>query len=96
MKFLNYKDRKKTLRAARKLKELRYGDQSVNLFPDPSAETRQRQRCFDGVKAQLRSMDIRYGMLYPAHLIVTHADKRHIFKTVSEAEDFIRWLKIIT
>lgn len=44
----------------------------------------------------VRSMDIRYGMLYPAHLIVTHADKRHIFKTVSEAEDFIRRLKIIT
>ncbi|KAI2645847.1 LINE-1 type transposase domain-containing protein 1 [Labeo rohita] len=84
MKFLNYKDREKTLRAARKLKELRYGDQRVNLFPDLSAETRQRQRCFDGVKAQMKSMDIRYGMLYPAHLIVTHADKQRIFKTVSE------------
>lgn len=43
----------------------------------------------------VRSMDIRYGRLYPAHLIVTHADKRHIFKTISEAEDFIRGLKII-
>ncbi|KAI2645992.1 LINE-1 type transposase domain-containing 1 [Labeo rohita] len=75
MKFLNYKDHEKTLRAARKLRELRYGDQQVNLFPDLSAETRQCQRCFDGVKAQLKSMDIRYGMLCPAHLIVTHADK---------------------
>lgn len=90
MKFLNYKDREKTLRAARKLKEIRYGDNRISLFPDLSAET--RQRCFDGVKAQLRSRDIRYGMLYPAHLIVTHEDKRHIFKTVSKAEEYIRGL----
>lgn len=43
MKFLNYKDREKTLRAARKLKEIHYGDHRISLFPDLSAETRQRQ-----------------------------------------------------
>lgn len=79
MKFLNYQDKEKALRAARKMKELRYEGQRISLFPDLSAETRQRQRQFDGVKAQLRGMEIRYGMLYPAHLIVTHSDQRHIF-----------------
>lgn len=90
IKFLNYQDREKALRAARKMKELRYEGQRISLFPDLSAETRQRQRQFDGVKAQLRGMEIRYGMLYPAHLIVTHAGQRHVFKTVAEAEDFVR------
>lgn len=70
MKFLNYKDREKTLRTARKQKEVRYGNQRVSLFPDPSAETRQRQQQFDGVMAHPRAMDIRYGLLY--HLVVTH------------------------
>ena len=52
MKFLNYKDREKTLRATRKQKEVRYENQRVNFFPDLSAETRQRQRQFNGVKAR--------------------------------------------
>lgn len=90
MKFLNYKDKEKSLRAARRLKELRYEGQRVSLFPDLSTETRQRQRQFDSVKAQLRDKGIPYGMIYPANLIVTHADRRHIFKSVSEVEDFIR------
>lgn len=90
VKFLNYKDREKTLRAATRMKEVKYGNQRVSFFPDLSAETRQRQRLFDGVKIQLRAMNIRYGMLYPAHLIITHDDKRLIFKTVSEAEDYIQ------
>ena len=55
-----------------------------------SHATRQRQREFDGVKARFRSMDIRYGMLYPAHLVITHDGKRRIFKTVSEAEEYLR------
>lgn len=90
MKFLNYKDKEKCLRAARRLKELQYDGKHVSLFPDLSTETRQQQRQFDGVKAQLRDKGIRYGMIYPASLIVTHADRRHIFKSVPEAEDFIR------
>ncbi|KAE8295999.1 hypothetical protein D5F01_LYC04748 [Larimichthys crocea] len=90
MKFLNYKDRENTLRAARKQKEVRYGNQRVSFFPDLSAETRQRQRQFDGVKARFRAMDIRYGLLYPAHLVVTHNAERLIFKSVKEAEDFLR------
>lgn len=59
MKFLNYKDREKTLGAARRQKEVRYENQRVSFFPDLSAETRQQQRQFDGVKARFRSMNIR-------------------------------------
>ncbi|KAL0153442.1 hypothetical protein M9458_050846 [Cirrhinus mrigala] len=75
IKFLNYQDREKALRAARK-KELRYKGQRISLFPDLPTETRQRQRQFDSltVKAQLGGMEIHYGMLYPANLIVTHVN----------------------
>ncbi len=93
MKFLNYKDREKTLRAARSQKEVRYGNQRVSFFPDLSAETRQRQRQFDGVKARFRSTNIRNRLLHPAHLVITHDGQRLIFKSVAEAEDFLRGLQ---
>lgn len=44
MKFLNYKDREITLNAARRIKEVRYGNQRVSF--------RQHQQRFNGVKAQ--------------------------------------------
>ncbi|KAL7868322.1 hypothetical protein SRHO_G00097060 [Serrasalmus rhombeus] len=51
---------------------------------------RKLQRNFDDVKARFRALGVRYGMLYPAHLIITHNDKRRIFKSVTEAEKFIQ------
>lgn len=89
MKFLNHRDRDKTLKAARKMKEVYYENHRVTFFPDFSAETRKLQRRFDGAKTRLRALKIRYGILYPAHLIITHNDKRRIFKSVEEAEKYI-------
>ncbi|KAJ8001122.1 hypothetical protein DPEC_G00187950 [Dallia pectoralis] len=88
MKFLNYRDRETALRTARKMTEARYENQRVPFFPDLSAETRKLQLRFNGVKNQLRALHIRYGILYPSHLIITHNDKRRIFKSV--AEEYIR------
>lgn len=93
MKFLNYRDCEKTMRAARRLGEVRHENHRLGFFPDLSSETRQRQRQFDGVKARFRAMDIRYGMLYPAHLVITHESKRRIFKTVPEAEEYLRGMQ---
>lgn len=90
MKVLNFKDREKALRAARALRDIRHGDKQVSLFLDLSVETYERQRFFDRVKGQFKSMNIRYGMLYPAHLLVTCEDRRRIFKSVLEAEKYIR------
>lgn len=91
MKFEKKKDREKTLRSAKKQREVRYGNQWVSFFPDLSAETRQRQ--FNGIKAWLRAMNIHYGLLYPAHLVVTHNDQRLVFKSV--AEDYLHKIQTI-
>ena len=56
MKFLSYRDREATLKAVRKMKEVRYENHRVTFFPDLSAETRKLQRRFDGVKIRLRSL----------------------------------------
>lgn len=39
-------------------------------------------------------MNIRYGLLHPAHLIITHNDKRLISKTVAEAEGYIQMIQV--
>lgn len=96
MKFLNYRDRETTLRAARKMTEVRYENQRIAFFPDLSTETRKLQQRFNGVKTQLRALNIRYGMLYPAHLIITHNDKRRIFKSVAEAEEYVKKISLQT
>lgn len=86
MKFLNYRDREATLKTARKMTEVHYENQRVAFFPDLSVETCKLQQCINGVKTQLHALNIRYGMLYPAHLIITHNDKHSIFKSVAEDE----------
>ncbi|KAJ8004358.1 hypothetical protein DPEC_G00158340 [Dallia pectoralis] len=96
MKFLNYRDRETVLRTARKMTEVRYENQRVAFFPDLSAETRKLQQHFNGVKTQLRALNIRYGILYPSHLIITHNDKRRIFKSVAEAEEYIGGISLQT
>eukprot|EP00064_Thunnus_orientalis_P001590 superscaffoldBa00000110_g1593 len=47
------------------------------------------QRQLDGVKAQFRILNIRYGLLYPAHPVITHDGQRLIFKSVAEAKDYL-------
>ncbi|CAM4663947.1 unnamed protein product [Leuciscus chuanchicus] len=93
MKFLNYRDRETAMTAARKMKEIFYKDHRLSLFPDLSPETRRLQRRFDGVKAKLRALNIRYGMLYPAQLMITHNERRIIFKSDEEAEDYVRKMR---
>ena len=90
IKLLNYKDRENTLKAARRQREVRYNDQWVSFFPDLSAETRQHQRLIAGMKVKLCALNIRYGLLYPAQLVITHYGRRLVFTSVSNAEDFLR------
>uniref|UniRef100_A0AAV2JUR6 Uncharacterized protein n=1 Tax=Knipowitschia caucasica TaxID=637954 RepID=A0AAV2JUR6_KNICA len=56
-------------------------------------ETRRQQQRFDGVKAKLRALNIRYGMLYPAQLMITHNERRIIFKSDEEAEDYVKKMR---
>ena len=89
IKFLNYKDRENTLKAARRQREVRYNDQRVSFFPELSTETRQHQHLFDGVKGKLRALNIHYRLLYPTQLVITHYGRRLVFTSVSKAQDFL-------
>lgn len=52
MKFLNFQDKVRVMRAARTKGKVLCGEQEVMFFPDLSAELHRQRRRFDGVKQQ--------------------------------------------
>ncbi|KAL3976484.1 zinc finger and BTB domain-containing protein 44 [Sarotherodon galilaeus] len=91
-KFLNFQDKVRVMRAARAKGKVTCGGR-ILFFPDLSAELHRRRRCFDRVKEQLRSMNISYGIIYPAKLRVSSDGQICEFETPAEAEKFVQGLK---
>ncbi|CAB1438352.1 unnamed protein product [Pleuronectes platessa] len=56
------------MRAARTKGKVLCGGQEVMFFPYLSAGLHRQTRRFDGVKQRVRSLNIRYGIVYPAKL----------------------------
>uniref|UniRef100_A0A1A7ZGX5 LINE-1 type transposase domain containing 1 n=1 Tax=Nothobranchius furzeri TaxID=105023 RepID=A0A1A7ZGX5_NOTFU len=93
VKFLNFQDRVRVMRAASTKGKVICGGQEVLFFPDLSTDLHRRRRGFDRVKQQLRSMNIRYGLIYPAKLRVSTDEHTHVFETPADAEKFIKGLQ---
>ena len=92
MKFLNYKDKMRVVNAARVKGRVLYKNWPFMFFPDLSMEVHKQQQCFDSVKQRLRAKAIRYGIIFPAHLRVSHDNRSCIFETPAEAEKFLEKL----
>ena len=84
--FLNFQDKVRAMRAAR--------TKEVMFFPDISEELQRQRRRYEGVKQQLRSLDIRYGIVYPAKLHMTADGRTHKFNSPADTEKFIEGLKL--
>ncbi|KAI2644157.1 LINE-1 type transposase domain-containing protein 1 [Labeo rohita] len=93
MKFLNYKDKMIVIRAARAKGQILFRNRPVRFYEDLATGVHKKQKEFDAVRQQLRSMGIRYGMIPPARLIVTHNGQSRIFKQPGEAENFVKALR---
>lgn len=93
VKFLNFQDKVRVMRASRAKGKVIYAGQEIMFFPDLSAELHRRRRGFDRVKQQLRSMNIRYGIIYPAKLRVSSDGQTREFETPADAEKFIQGLQ---
>lgn len=67
-KLLNYKDCDVILSKASSMEDALVMDNSkISLFPDFSAEVQKQRAQFTEVKKRLRSLELQYAMLYPAH-----------------------------
>lgn len=93
MKFLNYKDKMTVIRAARAKGQILFKNRPVRFYEDLATGVHKKQKEFDAVRQQLRSMGIRYGMIPPARLIVTHNGQSRIFNLPGEAENFVKALR---
>ncbi|KAL1255619.1 hypothetical protein QQF64_013680 [Cirrhinus molitorella] len=60
------------------------------FFPGFTAEVLSQRRAFKGVKKKLKEAGIRFGLVFPARLIVTQGNEKKIFGSVSEAEEFVK------
>lgn len=90
IKFLNFRDKELVSRAAKAKREVRYKNQTVRFYQDVAADVHKKQKEFDAVRRQLRSMGLRYGIIPPARLIVTYKERSYIFNNHVGAEDFIK------
>lgn len=93
MLFQSYKEKMLVVNAARAKKQVLFKDQPVRFYPDLSAEVHKQQKRFDNARLKLREIGIRYGMLFPARLLVTHGGQTRTFGSPSEVEKFIEGIK---
>lgn len=94
-KIHHYPVKEMILRLARQHSPLKYeGVHIISFFPDFTAEVLSQRRAFDGVKRKLKEAGIRFGMLFPARLLVTHGTNKKIFGSVSDAELFVNTITV--
>lgn len=77
------------LRLSRNQSPLSFDSSRISIFPDFPAEVSTQRKQFDGVREKLRAKGIKYGLLYPARLILTHEKTKKIFSSPQEAESYI-------
>lgn len=88
-----HKDCVDILRRARAQQRIKIGDMTFSIFPDHTPRTARARAAFNDVRRQLREIPgIRFGLLYPARLRITHNGAEKEFKSPEEAGAFIRSL----
>jgi len=63
---------------------------TVRIYQDIGAELAKRRAGFNRIKAILYRHNVRFGMLYPARLWVTHESKDYYFETPDKAAEFVK------
>lgn len=89
VRFLNFRDRDRILREARKHPTLPFEHTVVHLYPDFSADLQRRRKTFTDIRRRLRERDIKYSMLYPSRLRVQHGGSVKFFDSPDEANTWL-------
>ncbi|CAL1608535.1 unnamed protein product [Knipowitschia caucasica] len=77
------------LRKAATIKNLQYQGKTIRIFPDYPPTVVKRRALFNRARQVLRNQpDVRYGLLYPARLLVTHNGSQLSFTDPQKAEEY--------
>lgn len=89
LEFLNYKDTRAVMEAARAKKDIR----QVRFYSDLAMGIHQLRKNFDLICQELRNLGIQHRVIHPARLLVTHKDRTYTFQTPAEAREFIKTIQ---
>lgn len=67
---------------------LLYEGHRINIVRDITVEQRKLQSSFDELRSLLRGTDLRYGVAYPAKMLITFQGKTHSFTDPAKAMNF--------
>ncbi|KAJ1176591.1 hypothetical protein NDU88_001863 [Pleurodeles waltl] len=91
-RILNYRERDVALHVARELDPIIIDNAKISLYPDYTLAVQKRRAFFQIIKQRLRKMELKYAILFPAKLRITHNQKAHFF----DSPDLVcTWLKCI-
>ena len=90
VRFHRYMEKEAVLRWAKSHKDSSYNGHRIKIYEDFSAAVARRRAAFNPVKGLLYRRGVKFGVLYPARLRVTHNNREHIFNSPVAAETFYR------
>lgn len=86
-----YTDCSNILRKARELQRIKIRNMTISIFPDHTAKTARARVAFNDVCRQLHVIEgVRFGLLHPAWLCITHGGVQQDFTSPEEAKSFIK------
>lgn len=86
-----YQDCVEILRRAREAGPLQYNGATILIFPDYPPSVARARSAFNEVKKLLRERDnVRYGILHPARLRITHNGTEKMFQDATEAMVYVK------
>lgn len=79
------------LQKARERAPLNYNGNQVTIFPDYTASVARARAAFSDVRRVLRGRQgVRYGLLFPARLRITHDEEEKEFRNAIEAMGYVK------
>lgn len=88
--FHYFQDKHRIIQFSRQRRELFFRGHRVFFHEDFSADLAKKRAAFKEVKSRLFGKGVRFGLLYPARLRVTHEGKTYLFDTPNDANEFYR------
>lgn len=85
VRLLRWNDRQNILRAAGKKKQLTWKGKPLSVFQDLPVDIKRQRAEYADIKKKLRGTGLRYGLLYPARLIVSIEGDKHINNNPADA-----------
>lgn len=90
VKLLRWSDRQLLLQRATQKKHLAWKGKAFRIYPDFPADVQLKRKEYAEIKDKLRRAGVRYGLLFPARLMVTIDGQKKIYKTPGEAVNELR------